>query len=93
MYIGEADLLDTSNVMFMSNEASLGGAVYVSGVDDKQTIFSKCFFESNEAADGGAVYLNTGLGVDIFTASVFRNNFAGELPEIPAYVRSSYCNA
>ena len=50
MYIDQADLLHTSNVMFMSNEASLGGAVYVSGVDDKQTIFSKCFFESNEAA-------------------------------------------
>ena len=57
MYIGEADLLDTSNVMFMSNEASLGGAVYISAVDDKQTIFSKCFFESNEAADGGALAL------------------------------------
>ena len=65
--------------MFISNEASLGGAVYVTAVDGKETIFSKCFFKSNEAADGGAVYLNTAPGVDIFKASVFRDNFAGEL--------------
>ena len=65
--------------MFISNEASLGGAVYITAVDGKEIIFSKCFFKSNEAADGGAVYLNTGPGVDIFNASVFRDNFAGEL--------------
>ena len=64
----------------MSNEASLGGAVYVAAVDAKETKFSKCLFKSNEAADGGAVYLNTGPGVDIFTESVFRDNYAGELP-------------
>ena len=66
--------------MFMSNKASLGGAVYIAAVDDKETKFSKCSFKSNEAADGGAVYMNTGPGVDIITASVFRDNFAGELP-------------
>ena len=66
--------------MLMSNKASLGGAVYISSVDDEQTLFTGCVFESNAAADGGAVYLYTGPGVDIFTASVFRNNFAGELP-------------
>ena len=80
METDDADLVDISNVMFMSNEASLGGAVYIAAVDDKQTKFGKCFFESNAAADGGAVYLNTGPGVDIFTESVFRDNFAGELP-------------
>ena len=66
--------------MLMSNKASLGGAVYIAAVDDKQTVFRECVFENNAAADGGAVYLYTGPGVDIFTASVFRNNFAGELP-------------
>ena len=66
--------------MLMSNKAWLGGAVYIAAVDDKQTEFRECVFESNAAADGGAVYLYTGPGVDIFTASVFRNNFAGELP-------------
>ena len=35
MHIDEADLLDISNVMFMSNKASLGGAVYIAAVDDK----------------------------------------------------------
>ena len=66
--------------MLMSNKASLGGAVCIAAVDDKQTEFRECVFESNAAADGGAVYLYTGPGVDIFNASVFRNNFAGELP-------------
>ena len=66
--------------MLMSNKASLGGAIHIVAVEDKQTIFMECVFESNEAADGGAVYLYTGPGVDIFTASVFRNNFAGALP-------------
>ena len=66
--------------MLTSNKASLGGAVYIGAVDDQQTLFTGCVFESNAAADGGAVYLYTGPGVDIFTASVFRNNFAGELP-------------
>ena len=80
MRIDEADVLDISNVMFMSNKASAGGAVYIAAVDDKQTKFSKCLFERNAAEDGGAVYLNTGPGVDIVNASVFRDNFAGELP-------------
>ena len=66
--------------MLMSNKASLGGAIHIVAVEDKQTIFMECVFESNEAADGGAVYLYTGPGVDVFTASVFRNNFAGEFP-------------
>ena len=80
MDISWADLVDISNVMFMSNKASAGGAVYIAAVDDKQTKFSKCLFERNAAEDGGAVYLNTGPGVDIVNASVFRDNFAGELP-------------
>ena len=80
IFIAKADLVEVSNALLMSNKASLGGAVYIIAVDDKHTIFKECVFESNEAADGGAVYLNTGPGVDYFTASVLRNNFAGELP-------------
>ena len=38
MRIDEADVLDISNVMFMSNEASLGGAVYIAAVDDLSLI-------------------------------------------------------
>ncbi|CAN0450815.1 unnamed protein product, partial [Scytosiphon promiscuus] len=70
--------IQVSDVLFKSNQASLGGAVYILAEDDKETIFSDCVLEGNTAEDGGAVYLNTGPGVDIFTASVFRANFAGE---------------
>ena len=82
----KADVVEVNNVMLVSNKASLGGAVYIVAVDDKQTIFKACVFESNEAEDGGAIYLYTGPGVDIFTASVFRNNFAGELPKICQHI-------
>ncbi|CAM9637001.1 unnamed protein product, partial [Laminaria digitata] len=64
------------DVLFKSNEASLGGAVYVLALLEKQTSFSGCVFEGNRAEDGGAVYFYTGPGIDIFTESVFRNNFA-----------------
>lgn len=74
------DQVQVSHVLFKSNKASLGGAVYIVAEDDKQTSFSDCVLEGNTAADGGAVYLNTGPGVDVFTASVFRNNVAGKLP-------------
>lgn len=83
--------VEVSGVLFKSNEASLGGAVYILAEDNKHTLFSECLLEGNTAADGGAVYLNTGPGVDIFNASVFRNNFAGEFRRnCPEYVRSSY---
>lgn len=77
----KCDQVQVSHVWFKSNKASLGGAVYIVAVDDKKTSFSDCVLEDNTAADGGAVYLNTGPGVDVFTASVFRNNVAGKLPE------------
>ena len=82
MFIEFADVVEVNYSRFKSNEGSLGGAAYIVAAEDKQTIFSECVFENNEAGDGGAVYLNTGPGVDIFTASVFRNNFAGELPGV-----------
>ena len=85
IYVEMADLLEVSDVIFRSNKASLGGAVYIAAEEDRHTIFCKCVFDSNEAADGGAVYLNTGLGVDIFNASIFCNNFAGELPRITSH--------
>lgn len=75
------DHVQVSGVMFKSNGALLGGAVFTLAEDDKQTQFSECVLEGNTAADGGAVYLSTGPGVDIFIASIFRNNFAGKLPE------------
>lgn len=85
MFIEVAALLDVGDVLFKSNEASLGGAVYVLAVEDKHSRFSRCLFESNKAADGGAVYLYTGPGVDIFTASVFLNNFASKSLRTLAY--------
>lgn len=80
MFIEECDQVQVSYVNFGYNEASLGGALYVLAVDNKQTFFSECVLEGNTAADGGAVYFYTGPGVDIFNASVFRNNFACESP-------------
>lgn len=79
IFIEQVDLLEVSEAIFEANEAQLGGAVYIASVEDKQTNFSSCVFEGNKAADGGAVYLYTGPAVDLFTASVFRNNFAGEM--------------
>ena len=77
--------------MFKSNEASLGGAVYIVSVTDNQHIFRDCGFEDNIAADGGAVYLNTGLAVDIFISSAFRNNFAGESVTTSSVCRMGKC--
>lgn len=78
----KCEQVQVSDVLFDSNKASLGGAVYVLADDEKQTLFRDCVLEGNTAADGGAVYLYTGLGVDIFAASVFRDNFAGEMRAI-----------
>ena len=94
MRIDQAGLLEVSKVMFMSNKASLGGAVYVAAIEDeKQTIFSECVFERNEAADGGALYLYTGSGADIFNSSIFRKNFAGELLRISSVCEIELSNA
>lgn len=78
MFIQRANLLQVSNVVFQSNQAALGGAVYISAVEEKQTSFRACVFKHNKAGDGGAVYLYTGPGVDMFSTSVFHNNFASE---------------
>lgn len=98
MSIHSADLAKVSYAMFVSNKASLGGAVYISavyigGVEQSISMFGECIFESNEAADGGAVYLYTGTGVDIFTASAFRDNFAGDLPRITSICEIGLPNA
>lgn len=80
MCLEESDKVQVRGVMFRSNGASLGGAVYISNAGDRHTLFSECVLEGNTAEDGGAVYLYTGPGVDSFNASVFRNNFACESP-------------
>lgn len=67
-----------SSANFIRNEANFGGAVYVYGSAEKESDFSSCTFDGNSASDGGAVYLYTGTGVDRFTASVFRGNFASK---------------
>ncbi|MEP5377022.1 MAG: hypothetical protein ABJQ14_14775, partial [Hyphomicrobiales bacterium] len=64
--IAGSDQVQVSDVMFTSNEASFGGAVYIVTEDDKQTLFGDCVLEGNRAEDGGGVYLNTGPGRDIF---------------------------
>lgn len=89
MHLTKCDQVQVSDVMFKSNEASLGGAVYILAVDNKQTIFSKCVLEGNTAEDGGAVYSNTGPGIDIFNAAVFRNNSACESPGVSFFVFKS----
>lgn len=63
---------------YSSNNAGLGGAIFVVLAEDQRTEFTTCLFEGNQATDGGAVYLYTGTGVDIFTDCVFRDNFASE---------------
>ena len=78
MTIANAVVLNVSGTVFKSNEASLGGAVYIVSEIDNCHIFRDCDFKGNTAADGGAVYLSTGLAVDIFISSAFCNNSAGE---------------
>jgi len=80
------DQIQVSDVFFKSNEAPLGGAVYILAEDSKETNFHECVLEGNTAEDGGAVYLNTGPGVDIFNDSVFRDNFASESPGGSSFV-------
>lgn len=76
----KCNIFNINYAKFKGNEAALGGAVYILAVEDKTTRFSECVFTGNTAGDGGAVYMYTGPGVDILTASVFHNNFAGESP-------------
>lgn len=80
IYVAAVDLLQVNEATFTSNQAPLGGAVYIAGFDSAESEFISCVFEGNQASDGGAVYLYTGSGVDSFTASIFRNNFASESP-------------
>lgn len=95
----KCNLVYVHGTIFKENKAALGGAVYVLAADDKQTHFNGCGFSGNRAGDGGAVYLYTGPGVDIFTKSIFRNNFAREtsrhshvyLMQLPGMV-ARYCN-
>lgn len=78
MLVQSPALLQVSGATFRSNQAALGGAVYLTAEEDKETAFSACDFEGNLADDGGAFYLYTGPGADVFTESVFKNNFASE---------------
>lgn len=52
--------------------------MYILTTKYDQSIFRECAFTENVAEDGGAAYLNTASGVDVFMASAFRNNYAGE---------------
>ena len=76
MLAEDSGVLEVSGATFRSNQAVLGGAVYLTAVENKETAFLACDFEGNRAEDGGALYLYTGPGVDVFTESVFYNNFA-----------------
>ena len=76
MFINSPAKLRVSDATFDANEATLGGAIYIVGLEEKKTTFSACVFEGNSAADGGAVYLYTGNAINIFTTSVFRGNAA-----------------
>lgn len=98
VFIQRADIVQVNDTVFVSNVAALGGALFVTAVEDKQAIFSECVFNRNRAADGGAAYLNTGPALDIFTESVFHNNSASEFvrlsrPDILVYVLWSYASA
>ncbi|CAM9686166.1 unnamed protein product, partial [Laminaria digitata] len=76
MHVVDTLELECTGVAFELNKAQVGGAIFVVATGVTLTQFSACVFERNEAPDGGAVYLETGSGVDTFTSSVFRGNFA-----------------
>ncbi|CAN0368846.1 unnamed protein product, partial [Laminaria digitata] len=78
MHIEDTHQLECTGVAFEQNSAQVGGALFVVSTGVTLTQFSACVFERNEAPDGGAVYLETGSGVDRFTSSVFRGNFASK---------------
>lgn len=77
MHVNGLQELRFQGVAFESNYASLGGAIYIASTEDRLTEFSACVFEGNVASDGGATYLATGAGVDMFTACLFHDNYAG----------------
>lgn len=83
MHLVNSRNIQIKGVPFESNDAKLGGAIFVVFTEDILTEFSVCVFEGNKASDGGAVYLATGSGVDGFAASGFRDNFAGNSPKRP----------
>ncbi|CAM9517492.1 unnamed protein product, partial [Laminaria digitata] len=78
MHIENTHQLECTGVTFELNSAQLGGAIYVVSTGVTLTQFNACVFEQNEAPEGGAMYLATGSGVDKFTSSVFRGNFASK---------------
>ena len=91
MAIEDSDVSNVRGTTFKSNEASLGGAVYIVSVTDNQHLFRDCSFEENVAEDGGAVYLDTALADDIFIGSVFNRNSAGESVTTSSVCRMDLC--
>ena len=91
MAIEDSDVSNVRGTVFKSNEASLGGAVYIVSVTDNQHLFRDCSFEENVAEDGGAVYLNTALAGDIFIGSVFHSNSAGKSVTTSSVCRIDLC--
>lgn len=81
MHVNGFQELGIRGVAFESNYATLGGAIFVASSEDGLTEFRECVFEGNTASDGGATYLATGAGLDVFTSSIFRTNYAGNEPK------------
>lgn len=70
-----------SGAYFESNQAQVGGAIYVSSAADQGANIERYVFQGNRASDGGGVYLATMLGTDRIADSVFRDNHAGTCPK------------
>ena len=80
--------------MLMSNKASLGGAVYIAAVDDKQTVYLGSVF--SKATRLQTVARFTCTQAPVLTSSTRLSSatiLQVSCPDILAYVRSSYRNA
>lgn len=85
MYLTDPDVFNISGVMFTSNEAASGGAIWVGFTREDETVglvgvFHFCRFDFNKAFYGGALYLGSGNEGVFIQHSNFSYNVAGEIP-------------
>ncbi|CAM9420172.1 unnamed protein product, partial [Laminaria digitata] len=67
LFLENCDALQGTGVVFESNSAEIGGAMYIAASGNTESEFSACVFARNKATDGGAIFVITGARV-IFTS-------------------------
>ena len=80
IFFDEPNEVNVSDVVFTSNTADCGGAIYMaSPAYSSVREYRNCMFEDNTATNGGAIYLYDEAGLDIVNGSTFYGNYASKL--------------